>query len=144
MPKSSSRARRLGEQIQRELAELIRLRLKDPRMGMVTVTAVVVSGDGSHAKVYVSSLRSPASLASSLAVLQHSAGFLRHELGQLIPIRTLPQLHFLPDLSLDRGIALSSLIDSAVAADSALQQAAADRAPTAGADDPPGEAGQQS
>jgi ribosome-binding factor A len=111
---SSNRARRIGDQIQKDLSELIRRELKDPRVGMITLTAVEVSGDLSHAKVYVSSLQGPEVLQRSLEALRESAGFLRRLLGRRITVRTLPQLHFLEDTSLDRAIALTSLIDEAV------------------------------
>ena len=111
------RSRRIGDQIQKDLSDLIRRELKDPRVGMVTLTAVEVSADYSHAKVYVASLQGPESLQRSLEALRESAGFLRRQLGKRLTTRTQPQLHFLEDQTLDRAMAITSLIDEAVASD---------------------------
>lgn len=111
------RSRRIGDQIQKDLSDLIRREFKDPRVGMVTVTAVEVSADYSHAKVYVSSPLGSESLHRTLEALQEGAGFLRRQLGRRMTLRTMPQLHFLEDQTLDRAVALSSLIDEAVASD---------------------------
>ena len=111
------RSRRIGDQIQKDLSDLIRRELKDPRVGMVTITAVEVSADYSHAKVYVASLQGQESLQRSLEALRESAGFLRRLLGKRLTTRTQPQLHFLEDQTLDRAMAITSLIDEAVASD---------------------------
>ena len=111
------RSRRIGDQIQKDLSDLIRRELKDPRVGMVTLTGVEVSADYSHAKVYVASLQGPESLQRSLEALRESAGFLRRLLGRRLTTRTLPQLHFLEDQTLDRAMAVTSLIDEAIASD---------------------------
>lgn len=116
MPKEFSRTRRVGEQIQRELAQLIRDELKDPRVDMVTVNAVDVSRDFSHAKAYVTVMREERR-QETLEALNRAAGFLRHELGQRMRIRTVPQLHFHYDESVSRGSRLSALIHDAIAAD---------------------------
>lgn len=112
-----TRARRIADQIQKDLSELIRLELKDPRVNMVTITEVDVSGDNSHAKIYISSLLGQESLQQSLLALREGAYLLRQKLGRRLHLRTIPQLHFLEDLSLDRAQAISSLIDQAVASD---------------------------
>lgn len=118
MAKEFSRTRRVGEQIQRELAALIRTELKDPRLGSVTVLAVDVSRDLSHAKVFFSVLGGDeAANARALPILRHAAGFLRRELGRGLHTRTTPELHFVPDTSIERGAHLSALIDEAVAKD---------------------------
>ncbi len=119
---SYPRSRRIGDQIQKDLSDLIRRDVKDPRVGMVTVTAVEVSADYAHAKVYVSSLQGQESLKRTLEALQEGAGFLRRQLGRRMTLRTMPQLHFLEDLTLDRAVALSSLIDEAVASDAQHHQ----------------------
>ena len=116
MPKEFSRSRRVGEQIQRDLAELIRDEVKDPRVGMVTITAVEASSDLSHAKVFVTVLPDE-KLTESLEGLCRAAGFLRRELGRRMRMRSVPQLHFTHDESVSRGAYLSSVIDEAVAAD---------------------------
>jgi ribosome-binding factor A len=114
MPRDFSRSSRLAEQIQRDLSDLIRLEVRDPRVGLVTVTEVDVSRDLSHAKVYVTSLADREQAAQSLQALQHAAGFLRSRLAQGLKARTVPELHFTYDESVERGIQLSRLIDEAV------------------------------
>ena len=118
MAKEFSRTRRVGEQIQRELAALIRTELKDPRLGSITVLAVEVSRDLSHAKVFVTALGGDeAANAQALSILRRAAGFLRRELGRSLHTRTTPELHFVLDTSIERGARLSALIDEAVAKD---------------------------
>lgn len=114
MPRDHSRTLRVAEQIQRELAELIRLELKDPRVGMATLTDVEVSADYTHAKVFFTTLGTADQIAAATTGLNHAAGFLRHELGQRIKLRGIPQLHFIYDESVARGVRLSRLIDEAV------------------------------
>jgi ribosome-binding factor A len=116
MPRDYSRTLRVAEQIQRELADLIRLEVKDPRVGMVTLTDVEVTADYAHAKVFFTALGTGDQIAAATAGLNHAAGFLRHELGQRIKLRGIPQLHFIYDESVERGIRLSQLIDEAVGA----------------------------
>lgn len=115
MPKEFSRSRRVGEQMQRELAELIRDQVKDPRVGMVTVSGVEVSRDLAHAKVFFTVLGSEPD--ESAAGLNRAAGFLRSQLSRRMTLRSVPQLHFAYDDSVVRGNELSSLIDQAVSAD---------------------------
>jgi ribosome-binding factor A len=114
MPRDFSRSSRLGEQIQRDLSDLIRLEVRDPRVGQVTVTEVEVSRDLSHAKVYVTSLAGAEEAAQTVAALQRAAGFLRSRLAQALKARTVPELHFVYDESVERGLKLSRLIDEAV------------------------------
>jgi ribosome-binding factor A len=115
MPRDFSRAARIADQIQRDLSDLFRQELKDPRVGLVTITAVEVSRDLSHAKVYVTSLAEAESTEQSVQALQHAAGFLRSQLARTLNVRTVPQLHFVYDVSVERGVRLSHLIDEAVA-----------------------------
>ena len=110
--KGFSRRDRVSEQIRRELAELIRTELKDPRVGMVSITGVEVSADYAHAKVFFTTLN-PDHLADIERGLKRASGFLRRELGRRIHIHTLPELHFVYDNSLERGSSLSQLIDQA-------------------------------
>jgi ribosome-binding factor A len=117
MPREFPRTRRVGEQIQRELSELIRSELKDPRVGMISISAVTVSRDLSHARVYVSVLGDEAQMASSLKALQHAAGFLRHRLGQAMRMRVIPELHFHLDRSIEEGARIGALINLAIASD---------------------------
>lgn len=117
MPKDFTRPRRVAEQIQRELADLLRLEVKDPRVGMVTITDVEVSNDYAHAKVYFSLLGDEARVQEALKGLQSAAGFLRSEVAKRIKLRIMPQLHFVHDTSIERGMRLDQLIDAAVAED---------------------------
>lgn len=118
MSKEYSRSLRIGEQIQRELALLIRQEVKDPRLGMVTVSDVKMSPDLSHAKVYVTVLGGEQSdSGETLKALNRAASFLRHELGRRLVLRVMPQLHFVYDESQEKGARLVSLIDASIAAD---------------------------
>ncbi|MDR0529473.1 MAG: 30S ribosome-binding factor RbfA [Zoogloeaceae bacterium] len=112
--KNFSRADRVAEQIRRDLAEIIREELKDPRVGMLSLTAVELTPDYAYAKVFFSTL-DVAHLTETERGLSRAAGFLRRELGRRIHIHTLPQLRFVYDDSLERGLSLSRLIDEAAA-----------------------------
>jgi ribosome-binding factor A len=107
------RLRRVADQIQRELSDLIRNELKDPRVGMVTITGVEMSPDLTHAKVFFTSLVDGAQ-TEALEGLRRSAGFLRSNLGRRIKIQTTPELHFEYDASIAEGVRLSNLIDQAI------------------------------
>lgn len=117
MTKSFSRSVRIGDQIQKELSELIRLEVKDPRVHMVTITAVEVASDYSHAKVFITSLDTSHPIEDTLAGLNNAAGFLRNQLFHRLKLRVVPQLHFHYDESIERGTRLSSLIDEAIASE---------------------------
>ncbi|ODS92358.1 MAG: ribosome-binding factor A [Comamonas sp. SCN 65-56] len=103
---------RIADQIQRDLAELIR-GLKDPRVGMVTVQAVEVTPDYAHAKVYFSILVGDGE--ASQEALNQSAGFLRNGLFKRLQIHTVPTLHFIYDRTSERAADMNSLIARAVA-----------------------------
>lgn len=122
MSTHDTRQKKIADQIQKDLSALIRLRLKDPRVGMLTVTWVEVAADYGHAKVFVSSLLGEQSLNQSLEGLREAAGFLRRELGKGLKLRTVPQLHFLADESIERGVRMGVLIDGAIAADALLMR----------------------
>lgn len=111
---SFSRSDRVTEQIRRDLAALIQKELKDPRVGMVSLTAVELTADYAHAKIFFTTLDS-AHLPEIEIGLKRASGFLRRELGKRIKIHTLPELHFIYDASLERGANLTSLINEAVA-----------------------------
>ncbi len=114
MPKEFSRTKRVAAQVQRELAQLIQFEVKDPRVGMVTVSAVELSRDLSYAKVYVTVLSVDNDVEKALEGLNKAAGFLRRELGKRLSIRVTPQLTFLYDASVENGANLSALIDKAI------------------------------
>lgn len=121
MPKEFSRSQRMAEQIRRELAELVRDEIKDPRISWVSFTAVKVTRDISHAVVYFTVLndedRKPV-----LDVLSNAAGFLRHQLSARIRSRIVPSLRFVYDESIERGTAMESLIARARSADADLPE----------------------
>lgn len=117
MPKDYSRTVRLGEQIRRELAELIRREVKDPRVGMVTISDVEVSADLSHAKVFYTVLGDEQVREDTHVGLEKAAGFLRGKIGRAIKTRVTPQLHFQFDDSPERGAHLEALIEHAVRQD---------------------------
>ncbi|MDH1212401.1 30S ribosome-binding factor RbfA [Pseudomonas chengduensis] len=119
MAKDYSRTQRIGDQMQRELAQLIRREVKDPRLGLVTITAVDVSRDIGHAKVFITVMGQDdaEAIKESLKVLNDAAGFLRMQLGKAMKLRSVPQLHFHYDESVQRGAHLSALIERAVAED---------------------------
>lgn len=117
MKKTSQRARRVGDEVQRELADLLRTEVKDPRVGPVTITAVQVSGDLSHAKIFVTHLAGREHADEAVKALQHTAGFLRSALAHRLSLYSVPQLHFAYDDSIENGMRLSQLIDEAIAAD---------------------------
>lgn len=114
MPKDFSRTERVGDLIQKELAQLIQHEVNDPRVGVVTVSAVTVSKDFAYAKVYISALGSEQEIVEVVAVLNHASGYLRHKLSQIIKIRVTPQLQFVFDDSITRGHKLNELIDYAL------------------------------
>jgi ribosome-binding factor A len=115
MPKDYARTDRIAEQIQRELAQLIRLEVKDPRVHMVTITGVEVTRDYAHAKIFYTTLEGDS--PKLLQGLERTSGFLRSKLASSMKLRITPQLHFVFDASVERGSYLSQLIDSAVASD---------------------------
>ena len=115
MPKDFPRTRRIAEQIQRELADIVRTELKDPRVGaLVTITDVEVSADQSHAKVFFTLLGDSSQVEETTRGLTRAAGFLRTQLAHRMQLRTIPQLAFKYDASIERGVKLSRLIDEAV------------------------------
>jgi len=117
MPKEYSRSSRVAEQVRRELAELVRLEMKDPRVSLITLTGVELTPDYAHARIFYTSLAPAAERHGIEAGLRRASGFLRRELGRRIRIHTLPELHFIFDESVERGDRLSRLIDKAVASD---------------------------
>lgn len=119
MPKLSQRLLRVADQIQRELGDILHTELKDPGVGMITLTGVEVSTDLAHAKVFFTTLGDAESLARTHKGLRRAGGFLRHALSQRLKVHNIPELHFEYDPSVERGIHLSQLIDAAVSDDKA-------------------------
>lgn len=115
MAKNSSRVARIGDQIQKDLAELIRTQVKDPRVGMITLTGVEVTSDYRHAKVFFTALGEAEAAERARIGLERASGFLRSQLAGGLQLRVVPELHFVHDESVVRGIELSRLIDDAIA-----------------------------
>ncbi len=105
-----NRAFRVADQIQRDLAELIR-ELKDPRIGMATINAIEVTPDYAHAKVFFSVLIGDP--AETQEALNEAAGFLRNGLFKRLQIHTVPTLHFQFDRTIERAAEMSALINRA-------------------------------
>lgn len=112
MAKENPRARRLGEQIQRELTELLRRNVKDDRIGNVTITAVAVTGDLRTAKVFYLVFGKQGPDPKVQKGLESAAGFLRNALSKSLMIRYTPTLSFELDTSIEHGVRLTQLIDS--------------------------------
>ncbi|HEV7613574.1 MAG TPA: 30S ribosome-binding factor RbfA [Steroidobacteraceae bacterium] len=110
--KENPRARRLGEQIQRELTELLRRDVKDERIGNVTITAVSVTGDLRTARVYYLVFGKDGPDPKVQRGLESAAGFLRNALSRSLMIRYTPTLSFELDTSIEHGVRLTQLIDS--------------------------------
>ena len=117
MAREFSRTERLGSQLQRELAMLVRDEVKDPRLGMLTIQEVRVVRDLSHAKVFFTVMGGELDMTACTHLLNEAAPFLRRELGHSLKIRSIPQLHFVHDESVERGARLSSLIEDAIESD---------------------------
>lgn len=113
MARRSGRARKVGDQVQRELSEILARDLRDPRVGMVTLTGVDMSPDCTHAVIHFTCLDT-AHAADAEAALARASGFLRSQLAKRITIYSAPTLRFVYDESVARGDRLSRLIDSVV------------------------------
>jgi ribosome-binding factor A len=112
MPRDNPRARRLGEQIQRELTELLRRDVKDSRIGNVTITSVDVTGDLRTARVFYLCFGREGPDPKVQRGLESAAGFLRNALSRALMIRYTPTLTFELDTSIEHGVRLTQLIDS--------------------------------
>lgn len=131
MARDYSRTERIADQLQRELAQLIQFEVKDPRLGMVTVSHVKVSKDLGFADIYITVLPlngkdEAEAIVDSLKVLNSAAGFLRGELARQIKLRVMPQLRFHFDESIERGRHLHHLIEAAIRKENQNQSAAGD------------------
>lgn len=110
--KKPSRGLRVADQIQRDLGELIPREVRDPRVGLVTLTGVEVTPDYAHAKVYFTVIGSEPALAAK--GLNAASGHLHNLLFKRLSIHTIPRLHFVHDTSVERGFAIDRLIAEAV------------------------------
>jgi len=127
MAKEYSRTQRIAEQMQRDLAQLIQREIKDPRIGMVTISFVKVARDLGYAEVYYTvmpygEVSEDDAVKAAGDVLKEAAGFLRTELAQNMQLRTVPKLRFHFDATIDRGRRLHSLIEKTVRESKAKEQ----------------------
>lgn len=116
MPREFNRAQRVSGQLRRELAQLIQLEVKDPAVGLVSVSDVEVTRDLSHAKVFIT-VFNEADAEASIKALKRAAGFLRSRLGNELRMRSVPMLHFLHDDSVEKGQHMDELIERAIGSD---------------------------
>ncbi|MEE8059864.1 MAG: 30S ribosome-binding factor RbfA [Pseudomonadales bacterium] len=125
MAREYSRTQRVGDFLKQELATLIQFEIRDPRIGMVSITDVEVNRDMSHAKVFVTVLgkETKEDAEESVTVLNNATGFLRSKISQINNARTTPKLQFYFDSSVGRGQYLSNLIDKAVSSDKTIASA---------------------
>lgn len=119
---SNPRVRKIAERVQQIVAQLLERRLKDPRLGFVTITDVRVSGDTQHATVFYTVLGAQDDLAGTAAALESAKGMIRSELGKQLGMRHVPTVEFVPDAlpesarQLDEVLARAKAQDEAVAA----------------------------
>ncbi len=106
----SDRLGRLQEEIRKDISEILQKQVKDPRLGMVSVTEIELSRDYSHAKVFISVLGDEKTKEQTMEGLKKASGFVRSELGKRIRIRHIPELHFLYDTSLAHGTKISAIL----------------------------------
>ncbi len=115
MAQEFSRTQRVAGQIRRELAQLIQQELRDPRIGLVTISAVQVSKDMTYAKIFITVMNPEQDVDVTLKVLNHASGFLRHALGKHIALRVMPELRFVYDHSLEEGMRVAALLNRVAA-----------------------------
>jgi ribosome-binding factor A len=117
MPREIPRARRVAEQVQRELAEMLRREVRDPRLRPVTITHVKMSPDLSHAWVHFQLLTGDSHDPEQQAILDEAAAYLRGPLGRALRLRIAPHIHFRPDAELEQSQRLDDIITRAVRED---------------------------
>ncbi|HKJ18181.1 MAG TPA: 30S ribosome-binding factor RbfA [Xanthomonadales bacterium] len=116
MPREFKRSERVSGQLRRELATLVQREVKDPRVGFVSISDVEVTRDLAHARVYVTVFEEDKA-KESIKALKHAAGYLRRRLGQELRMRSIPELHFFHDDSVETGTRMDELIANAVGSD---------------------------
>lgn len=123
MAKEFSRTQRVSPEMQKELATILQREIKDPRIGMVTVSGVEISRDLAYAKVFVTFLdiqaenHAPNAVENSIKILQGASGFIRTLLGKAMRSRVIPELTFVYDNSLVEGMRMSNLVTNVVRQD---------------------------
>lgn len=125
MAREFGRTDRVADFLKRELARLLQFEVRDPRVGMVSVTDVEVTRDLAHAKVFVTVMgkESAADAQESIEALNNASGFMRSQIASVSNTRTVPRLRFVYDASVVRGTRMSALIDEAVKMDRAKAEA---------------------
>ncbi len=130
---ASKRVARLNEQLKRELSQLIRTQVRDPRVGVVTVTAVEMASDLGSARVFVRVIGDQAEFQETLAGLDAAAPFLRGLLGRLLHIRRIPELRFREDRSMKHARRIEQLLsDNVVPGQESVDEADAETPPESG------------
>jgi ribosome-binding factor A len=121
MAKEYSRTQRVSQEMQKEIAIILQREIKDPRVGMATVSAVEVSRDLAYAKVFVTFLNDnePQQIKTGITALQDASGFIRSLLGKAMRLRVVPELTFAYDNSLVEGMRMSNLVSQVVQQDRA-------------------------
>ena len=132
MVKDYSRTQRVGDHLQQEVARLVQLELRDPRLKLVSITGVDVSRDLAHAKVFFTQLGVDDKVegAKSADILNRAAGFIRSEIARGSTMRTVPKLHFRFDESVGRGRDMEALLKSVKSEDESLSDKIDDPSPT--------------
>ncbi|MBW7982777.1 30S ribosome-binding factor RbfA [Enterobacillus tribolii] len=126
MAREFSRTQRVAQEMQKEIAIILQREVKDPRIGMVTVSGVEVSRDLAYAKVFVTFLNDndPDAVKDGLKALHDASGFVRMLLGKAMRLRVVPELTFSYDSSLVEGMRMSNLVSDVVKKDAERRQAA--------------------
>ena len=123
MPREFSRSRRVGQQLMKEIAVIIQRDLKDPRLGMPTVSSVDLSPDLKSARVYLTFLNfTDQQIRGALRILTAAKGYIRSAVGKNMKLRVIPDLNFLYDPSLIEGMRIGHLVDQSVSRDEELER----------------------
>ena len=115
MAKEFGRADRVSQQLQREIAVILQREIKDPRVGMATVSDVELTRDLQHAKVFVTFfLNEEDNIEAGIKVLNDASGYIRILLGKAMKLRVVPEIRFVYDKTLVEGMRISNLITNTV------------------------------
>ena len=116
MPREFRRSDRVAGSLRRELAQIIQVEMKDPEVGFISLSDVEVTRDLAHAKVFVTVFEADKADAT-IRALNQASGWLRSKLGRAMRIRSVPELHFHHDASVETGRRMDELIDTAISSD---------------------------
>ena len=115
MRKNSMKSHRVNQEVMRELANIIRTEVKDPRIdAMTSITSVIVAPDLKSCKAYVSVLGDETSQRNTIAGLKNAEGYIRHTLAQNLNLRNTPEIQFILDQSIEYGVNMSKKIDEVI------------------------------